>query len=105
MKQFRQSITRALIAGVLFVLPAYLAILLLLKAAKSLGGLVKPLTRLLPQWFPAENLLSCVLVLVVCFLVGVALRTSLGQAARTGIENSLPHKLPGYEMVRSMTRQ
>ena len=105
MKRFCQSITQALIAGVLFVLPVYLAILLLLKAAKSLGGLVKPLTRLVPEWLPAENLLSFLLVLVVCLLVGMALRTSLGQAARTRIENSLLQKIPGYTMFRSMTRQ
>jgi uncharacterized membrane protein len=104
-KQFRQSITQALIAGVLFVLPVYLAILLLLKAARSLGGLVKPLTRLVPEWFPAENLLSFLLVLVVCLLVGMALRTSLGQSARTRIENSLLQKIPGYGVFRSMTRQ
>jgi uncharacterized membrane protein len=104
-KQFRQSITQALIAGVLFVLPVYLAILLLLKAVKSLGGLVKPLSRLLPEWFPAESLFSFLLVLVVCLLVGMALRTSLGQAARTRIENSMLQKIPGYEVVRSMTRQ
>jgi uncharacterized membrane protein len=104
-KQFRQSITRSLVAGVLFVLPVYLAILLLLKAAKSLGGLVRPLTRLLPEWFPAENLFSFLLVLVVCVLVGMALCTSLGQAARTKIENALLQKIPGYEMFRSMTRQ
>jgi hypothetical protein len=88
-KQFIQSITQALVAGVLFILPVCLAILLLLKAAKSFGGLVKPLTRLMPDWLPAENLLSFLLVLVVCLLVGMALRTSVGQAARTGIENSL----------------
>ncbi len=105
MKQFRKSITQALIAGVLFILPVYLAILLLLKAAKSLGGVVKPLTRLLPEWFPAENLLSFLLVLVVCLLVGMALRTSLGRAARTGIENSLLQKIPGYNIFQSMTRQ
>jgi uncharacterized membrane protein len=104
-KQFRQSITQVLIAGALFVLPVYLAILLLLKAAKSLGGVVKPLTRLLPEWFPAENLLSFLLVLVVCLLVGMALRTSLGRAARTRIENSLLQKIPGYGVFRSMTRQ
>jgi uncharacterized membrane protein len=104
-KQFRQSITQALIAGVLFVLPVYLAILLLLKAARSLGGLVKPLTRLLPEWFPAENLLSFLLVLVVCLLVGMALQTSLGRSARTRIENSLLQKIPGYGVFRSMTRQ
>lgn len=105
MKQFRQSITQAFLAGVLFVLPVYLAILLLAKAAKSFGGLVKPLTRLLPEWFPAENLLSFLLVLLACLLVGLALRTSVGQAARTRIENSLLQKIPGYELVRSMTRQ
>src|SRR5580693_2696961 len=104
-KKFRQSITHALIAGVLFVIPVYLAILLLLKAAKSLGGVVKPLTRLLPEWFPAENLISFLLVLVVCLLVGMALRTSLGQSARTKIENSVLRKIPGYGMFRSMTRQ
>ena len=104
-KQFRQSITQALIAGVLFVLHVYLAILLLLKAAKSLGRLVQPLARLLPEWFPAENLLSFLLVLFVCLLVGMALRTSLGQAARTRIENSLLQKIPGYGVLRSMTRQ
>jgi uncharacterized membrane protein len=104
-KQFRQSITQALIAGVLFVLPVYLAILVLLKAAKSLGGLVKPLTRLLPEWFPAENLLSFLLVLLVCLLVGMALRTSLGHVVRVKIENSLLQKIPGYGLFRSMTRQ
>ena len=105
MKQFRQSITQALIAGVLFVLPVYFAILLLLKAAKSLGSLVQPLARLLPEWFPAETLLSFLLVLVICLLVGMALRTSLGKAARTRIENSLLQKIPGYGVFRSMTRQ
>lgn len=105
MRRFGRSIMQALIAGVLFILPVYLAILLLLKAAKSLGGLVKPLSRLVPDWLPAETLLSFLLVLVVCVLVGLALRTSLGQAARTGIENSLLQKIPGYGMFRSMTRQ
>jgi uncharacterized membrane protein len=96
---------RALVAGVLFVLPVYLAVLLLLKAAKSLGALVKPLAGLLPESFPAQNLLSLLLVLIVCLLVGIALRTSLGQAARTTIENSLLQKIPGYGLFRSMTRQ
>lgn len=96
---------QALGAGVLFVLPVYLAILLLLKAAKSVGGVVKPLTRLLPEWVPAENLLSFLLVLVVCLLVGMALRTSIGRAGRTRIENSLLQKIPGYGVIRSMTRQ
>jgi uncharacterized membrane protein len=105
LKQFCESIVRALIAGVLFVLPIYLAVLLLAKAMKSLAGVVRPLTRLLPEWFPAENLVSFLLVLFFCVLVGIALRTSLGRAARTRIEDSLLQKVPGYTMFRSMTRQ
>ncbi len=89
----------------MFVAPIYLAILLLLKAAKSLSGVVKPLTRLLPAWFPAEHVFSFVLVLLICLLVGMVLRTSLGQAARIGLENSLLRKIPGYDVVRSITGQ
>src|SRR5215469_13243945 len=46
LKQFRESVVRALVAGVLLVAPIYLAILLLLKAMKSVAGVVRPLARL-----------------------------------------------------------
>jgi uncharacterized membrane protein len=104
-KQIRQSIAHTLVTGVLFVLPIYLAILLLAKAMKSLGRLVQPVAGLLPDWFPAETIVSLVLVLALCFLVGAALRTRSGQAARTRVEDSLFRKIPGYTMFRSMTRQ
>jgi hypothetical protein len=52
---------------VLVVLPIYLAIVALLKGMQSVAPLVRPFTMLLPDWVPAENLLSLVLVLIVCF--------------------------------------
>jgi uncharacterized membrane protein len=87
------------------LVPIYLAILLLLKAMKSLEEVVKPLVRLLPHWFPGETAISLLAVLMLCFLVGIALRTRLGQAARATIENSVLQKIPGYEVIRGMTRQ
>ena len=105
MKHFRDVVLNSLLSGVLVVLPTYLAILLLLKMMKSLGQLVRPLTRLVPEWFPAEGVFSFLLVLILCFLVGIALRTSIGQAARARIENSLLQKLPGYTLFRGLTRQ
>jgi uncharacterized membrane protein len=105
LKQFRKSITQTLLAGILFVLPVYLAIMLLAKAMKSLARLVQPLTHLLPRWFPAETVVSFLFVAALCFLVGIALRTPLGQATRTRVENALLQKIPGYTMFRSMTRQ
>jgi len=105
LKEFRKWVVQPLIAGFLFLVPIYLAILLLLKAMKSLGKLVKPVAGLLPESFPAETVISLLLVLMLCLLVGIALRTAFGQAMRTRMERSILQKIPGYEVIRSMTRQ
>ena len=49
--------------------------------------------------------LSLLLVLMLCLLVGIVLRTAFGQAMRTRMERSILQKIPGYEVIRSMTRQ
>jgi uncharacterized membrane protein len=105
LKRFRQFVGTTLLAGVLLVAPIYLAILLLLKAMKSLERIVKPLTRLMPGWFPGAALVSLSLVLLLCFLVGIVLRIGIGQAARAWIEANVFQKIPGYNVIRGMTRQ
>ena len=105
MKQFRKLVVQPLVVGFLFLVPVYLAILLLLKAKKSLGKLVQPFVGLLPESVPAETVISLLLVVILCILVGLLLGTKLGQAMRTRMESSLFQKIPGYEVVRSMTRQ
>ena len=105
MKQFRKSVVQALVAGILLMVPLYLAVLVLLKAMKSVGRVVRPLARLLPQSFPAESVMSLLLLLLICLLVGMVLRTSMGEAARSRIESSFLKKVPGYEIFRSLTRQ
>jgi uncharacterized membrane protein len=105
LRHVRHFIGTTLLAGVLLVAPIYLAILLLLKAVKSVEGLVKPLTKLMPTWFAGEAIISVSVVLLFCFLVGITLRTGVGQAARSKIEDSVLQKIPGYEVLRGMTRQ
>jgi len=72
---------------------------------QAVGGVVRPLALLLPEWLPAEQLLSLVLVLLVCFLIGVAVRGPAGRAARERIEKSLFERIPGYALFRSLTQQ
>jgi uncharacterized membrane protein len=105
LKPFRKHLVQPLIAGALLILPIYLAILLLLKAMKSLGSLVRPLTKLVPGWFPGEGVVSFLAVLLLCLLVGLAVRSPSGRAARNRIENSVLQKIPGYSVLRSMTQQ
>jgi uncharacterized membrane protein len=105
MKFAREFLTNALVGGVLIVLPIYLAVLVLLKGMKSVGALVRPFTLLLPDWLPAENLLSLALVLIICCLLGIAVRTRVGRTLRERVEKSLFERLPGYALFRSLTQR
>lgn len=105
MKHVSEFLVRSFVSGFVIVVPIYLSLLLLLKAMKAVAGLVQPLAKLLPEWFPAEQVLSLLLVLLVCLLIGVAVRTPAGKAARERIEKSLFERIPGYALFRSLTRQ
>jgi uncharacterized membrane protein len=59
----------------------------------------------LPDWIPGETALSLLLVLVVCFLIGVAVRTRTGRAVRDQIERTFFERIPGYPLLRSLTQQ
>ena len=72
MKYARALITSTVVGGLFIVVPVYLAVLLLLKGMKTAGSLVRPIAVFVPDWLPAEGLLSLLLVLGLCFLVGAA---------------------------------
>lgn len=105
MKRAIEFVLSALGSGLLIVAPIYISVLLLLKAMQAVGGLVQPIAKRLPDWFPAEQFLSLVLVLLVCFLIGAAVRTPAGRAAREKIEKSLFERIPGYALFRSLAQQ
>jgi uncharacterized membrane protein len=105
MRYVREFVTSTLVGGLLIVVPVYLAVLLLLKGMTSVAGLVRPLAALLPDWIPAEGFFSLVLILAICFLVGVAMRTRSGRAARERLEIAFFERLPGYSLLRSLTQR
>jgi uncharacterized membrane protein len=105
MRYAREFVTSTVVGGLFVVAPVYLAILLLLKAMASVGTLVAPLAALLPDWIPGEELFSLVLVLVVCVLVGMAVRTRRGHAIRERVERVFFERLPGYSLLRSLTHR
>jgi uncharacterized membrane protein len=105
MKRIGTFVVGSIIAGFLIVVPLYLAVLLLLKAMASLAGLVRPLAVLLPDWLPAEGLLTLGLVVLLCFLVGALVRTPVGRGIRERAETSLFDRIPGYAVIRSLTLQ
>jgi len=105
MKYAREFVTSTVVGGLLIVVPVYLAVLLLLKGMKSAASLVRPFAALLPEWIPAERFFSLLLVLTLCFLVGVAVRTQSGRAVRERLEVALFGRLPGYGLIKSLTQR
>jgi uncharacterized membrane protein len=104
MKFVRELAVNAVVGGLLVLLPLYLAVLLLLKALQTLVAVVRPVAALLPDWLPAQNLLALLLVLLICFGVGVLVRTQLGGVIRDRMQ-TLFSRVPGYTLFRSLTKR
>jgi len=105
MKKTLVYVGEACLSGFLIVVPIYLAVLLLLKGMKSVAGLVKPIALLLPDSLPAEEALSLLLVIVIFFIIGVAVRARWGRMVREHIERTFFERVPGYTLLRSLTYQ
>lgn len=105
MKQIMVPLWKALARGLLIVVPVYLAGLLLLKGMSSVAKLVRPLAQLLPDWVPADQFLSLLLVLAICVAIGASVGTRIGRGARNWIEKNLFERIPGYGLIRNLTQQ
>ena len=105
MKYAREFVVSTVVGGMFVVVPVYLAVLLLLKGMRTVGTLVRPFTALLPDWVPAERLLSLLLVFGICFAVGAAVRTRAGRVVRERLERTFFERIPGYALVRSLTQR
>ena len=105
MKQAMRAVWKALIRGLLIVVPVDLAILLLLKGMQTVAKLVTPLSALLPDWVPAEELLSLLLVLAICAAIGATVGTRMGRGARNWLERTVFERIPGYGVIRGLTHQ
>jgi uncharacterized membrane protein len=105
MKYLREFVLSSVVGGVLVLLPVYLAVLLLIKGAQSVLGLMRPISALFPDWLPAHNVWAVLAMLIVCFFVGAAVRTRAGRAVRERIEVSMFERLPGYALLRSLAQR
>lgn len=104
MRKSSQFVITSLVSGLLIVVPVYLTALLILKAMRSVAGVVRPLAHILPDWLPAEKLLSLLLVLAICFAVGAMVRTRGGRVVQE-LEKSFLERIPGYATIRSVTHR
>lgn len=105
MRMAREFVISTVAGGMLVVVPVYLAVLLVVTGMQSVAGVAHPIAILLPDWLPAEDLISLIVVIGACFIVGVAVRTGPGQALRERLEALFFRRLPGYHLFRGLTQR
>lgn len=105
MNRVAAFLTTALLGGMLFVLPAWLAVLVLTKILSQLQVIVKPVTARLPDWVANPGIAAAVLLIAVCFLVGLVIQTAIGARVKGFAEERILNKLPGYSILRGFSSQ
>ena len=102
MKRIFTFLKATLLGGVIVVLPAWLAAMLVLKALGHLQIFVKPISSHLPQSVAHPRVIALLLLIGLCFLVGAAIQTAIGAKAERAAERAVLEKIPGYTTLRSL---
>jgi uncharacterized membrane protein len=105
MKPLVQFLKVTLVGGLLVVLPLWVSLLLLFKAIKGALAMLVPIAKLLPQTVVHEKVVALFLLLLICFGVGLLIRTELGKRIGDWLEKHLLGRLPGFSILRGMVRQ
>ena len=105
MRTLAEFTKTTLIGGVLIILPIYVAVLLLAKAVKGLLALLTPVAEQLPAGVEFRQAAAILLLIAVCFVVGLVVRTGPGLRAKNAFEQAVLEKLPGYSFLRGFAKR
>jgi uncharacterized membrane protein len=109
MKTLTDFLKTTIIGGLLFLVPAVLIVLLIKQAVKLASKILVPIEKLLPAerigGVALEHLLAVLLILAVCFLAGLAARTSPGAKLNAWLERAILRRVPGFGLVKRVTKE
>lgn len=94
-----------LTGGILFLIPLVLLFVVLRKAYLILLRVSAPLSERMPDLIAGldgSRVLAVCLIVVICFVSGLAFRLSLVRKKLDGLEEKLLSYLPGYTMVKAI---
>jgi uncharacterized membrane protein len=103
MKSIAEFTKTTLIGGLLVILPIYFTFILLAKGLAGIRAVVAPVTEQIPVQVDFRELIALLLIVFVCFLAGLIVRTGPGLRAKNALERKLLEKIPGYSLLRGLT--
>lgn len=105
MPKLLQCLKNALVAGLLIVLPAWLAVLLVVGLLTKLGIIVKPIAGQLPEGVNHPQIVALASFLLVCLLAGLLVRTPVGRFLGRLLSDHVFSQVPGYVPLRTIANQ
>ena len=105
MKTLAEFTKTTLIGGVLIILPIYVAVLLLAKAVNGLMALLAPVTAQIPAGVEFRQIIAILVLIAICFVVGLVVRTGPGLRAKNAFERAVLERLPGYTFLRGLAKR
>ncbi len=103
MRRIAEFVKTTLVGGLLIILPLWLSVLLLAKAIAGAVALLGPVTSQLPPDMHLRIIVSVLIVVAICFLAGLVVRTGPGLRAKNVFEHYLLERIPGYSLLRGLT--
>jgi len=102
-------IKTSIIGGLAVILPAVVLILIFRWLFNWITDIIQPLTNILAAKGQLQEIVADVLViaiiLAICFVVGVVVRTKAGQFFQENLENRILKLAPGYPTIKSVVQQ
>jgi uncharacterized membrane protein len=109
MNRIKQFFISAVVGGLLIILPVALLLFTMNWVFEMIRGMISPLTdALLTQAsLPAyvADLVVIVALVLLCFLVGMIVRTRLGKWLYSVLDSKLLMKAPGYSIIKETVAQ
>ena len=106
MKRFGAFLLATTLAGLFVVLPAMLVLVLLSKTVLTVHALAKTMMTGLTGQHSEEAefplIFSALILLVICFAIGLAMLWARGRTVGRWIEGRLLMRLPGYAALRAI---
>jgi uncharacterized membrane protein len=102
MKPMFPFVRTSLVGGLLVLAPLYLLVLLLARALAGALKLVAPITQAMPVPAALQLPAAIGVMLLACFLAGVAVQTGPGARMIYRFQHRLLEKIPGYTILRTL---
>lgn len=109
MKRLRSFVSITLLGGFMVVLPGAILVLFAEWLFGVVTRLIKPFNEWVATWSPLTNYMAdftgVALLLLGCFLIGLLVKTNIGQWLHDLVDEFLGKVLPGYQTINKLVSQ